>query len=255
MSLPRASRMASYCMRRSSSAECCCVCRYFANVARARSTASFSAAVPALASNSHVCRPTWLFSEKRSLDNARTIGLAESRPESEHRSLHMTRARERTPRCALRPRLARDLERVRSTRAPPELRGVPTSFEINVPRQGERVNPTSWRHRSKSLALSEKRTYALLVCDKLCNTLHVSKTQPTCAMFKFFGVESGCRMDRSRGSRGSALVSIARAAEVDRVFPLCASLSHRGLRWRGGRKTGTTTATRASPSAHAFVTA
>ena len=107
MSLPRASRMASYCMRRSSSAECCCVCRYFANVARARSTASFSAAVPALASNSHLCRPTWLFSEKRSSDNARTIGLAESRPESEHRSLHMTRARQRTARSGHRPKRSR----------------------------------------------------------------------------------------------------------------------------------------------------
>lgn len=247
MSLPRASRMASYCMRRSSSAECCCVCRYFANVARARSTASFSAAVPALASNSHVCRPTWLFSEKRSLDNARTIGLAESRPESEHRSLHMTRARERTPRCALRPRLSRDLERVRSTRAPPELRGVPTSFQINVPRQRERVNPTSWLlidrrpWRAREPSVKSAHTYALLVCDKLWNTFFTrfkdSATVRDVQIFsEFFGFESGCRMDRSRGSRGSALVSVARAAEVDRVFFLCASLSHRGLRSRGGRK-------------------
>jgi len=90
-------------------------------------------------------------------------------------------------------------------------------------------------------SVKSAHTYALLVCDKLWNTFFTrfkdSATVRDVQIFsEFFGFESGCRMDRSRGSRGSALVSVARAAEVDRVFFLCASLSHRGLRSRGGRK-------------------
>ena len=123
---------------------------------RGRSTASFSAAVPALASNSHLCRPTWLFSEKRSSDNARTIGLAESRPESEHRSLHMTRARQRTARSAHRPRRSR----ARGT-----ARCAHLVRAINVPRraksrQAGAIDPFSIDEPEEVEARSGKKRYA-----------------------------------------------------------------------------------------------
>ena len=83
--LPRASRRASYCRRRSASEECCCSCLCFANSARARSTAARSAFVPASGSHVHVFRPTCPFREKRS----RTIGLAVTSPAEAHRSFHI----------------------------------------------------------------------------------------------------------------------------------------------------------------------
>ena len=216
MSLPRAARVASYCMRRSSSAECCCVCLCFANAARARSTASFSAAVPALASNSHLCRPTWLFSEKRSSDNARTIGLAESRPESEHRSLHMTRARQRTARSAHRPRRSR----ARGT-----ARCAHLVRAINVPRraksrQAGAIDPFSIDEPGGGRVALGKSVMRFQ-SDKLSLIYHISKTE---ILYNTIFERIGCRMDRSRGSRGSGSGALLRWIAF---FLLCARLSHR----------------------------
>ena len=104
-------------MRRSSSAECCCVCLCFANAARARSTASFSAAVPALARTPPV--PSHVVVQREEIFGQRADHRARGvAPESEHRSLHMTRANA--------PRV---LPTDRGVRVLAELRGVPTSFE------------------------------------------------------------------------------------------------------------------------------
>ena len=242
MSLPRAARVASYdrrTVRPRSAAACACASR----TPRAR------APQPPSPRRSPRSRRTPTCAVPRGCSARRGFGPAD------HRARGVA-ARVRAPEP---PHDARSSTH-RAFCPPTEAFARSRNCAVCPPRSSDQrpsasEKPTSWRDRSfldrraRGGRVALGKSVMRFQSDKLSLIYHISKTE---ILYNTIFERIGCRMDRSRGSRGSGSGALLRWIAF---FLLCARTVASSLRLRGGRKTGTTTATRASPSAHAFVTA